>query len=345
MKINNHIIGVGHPVYVIAEISANHHQEFSQAKKIIQQAYKCGANAVKLQTYTPDTLTIDCRNELFMIRGTVWDGMNLYDLYKEAFTPWEWHYELKKVADDLGVDFFSTPFDASAVDFLESLNVPAYKIASFELIDTTLLKKIASTGKPVILSTGMASLAEIDEAILLLKENGSSEIALLKCTSAYPATVEEMNLQTIVNLGNTFNLPVGLSDHSLGTTAPIVAVTLGATIIEKHLILDRSQGGPDSAFSMEPEEFLTMVLAIRQAKESIGEVSYQLTAQEKASRMFRRSLFVVRDIRQGEPFTDANIRSIRPGHGLAPKFYEVVLGKNAAKDIARGTPLDWSLIN
>jgi N-acetylneuraminate synthase len=345
IKINNITIGSGCSAYIIAELSANHNQDFEQAIKLVEAAKQAGADAVKLQTYTPDTITIDCRSGPFMIdKGTIWEGQNLYDLYKEAYTPWEWQPKLKEFAERLGLACFSTPFDHSAVDFLEGLNVPAYKVASFELVDLPLIKKIGATGKPVILSTGMATLAEIGEAVETLRAAGCAQLALLKCTSAYPALPEEMNLCTIPHLAEAFGVPVGLSDHTLGIAAPVAAVALGACIIEKHLTLSRSVAGPDSAFSLEPQEFATMVKAVRDAEKALGRVSYELTAQEQSSRVFRRSLFVVADMRAGECFTAENIRSIRPGHGLAPKHLDQILGRKASGDIKRGTPLTWNLV-
>jgi len=338
-------IGPGQPTFIIAEVSANHGHSLERAKTIIAEAGRCGADAVKLQTYTPDTLTIDCRAEPFMIgAGTLWEGKNLYELYGEAYTPWEWHAELKAEAEKNGLFFFSTPFDDTAVDFLEGLGIGFYKVASFEIVDIALLTRIAATGKPVIMSTGMASLAEIDEAVRTLRDGGCPGLALLKCTSAYPAPADEMNLRTIPHMAEAFGVPVGLSDHTLGIAAPVAAVALGACIVEKHFTLSRSEPGPDSAFSLEPEEFAAMVAAVREAEQALGRVSYEPTGKEKASRVFRRSLFVVRDVKAGETFTSENVRSIRPGQGLAPKHLNLVLGRRAARDIARGTPLTFNLI-
>lgn len=344
ITINGRVIGAGRPVYIIAEMSANHGQDFDQAVKILEAARAAGADAVKLQTYTADTLTIACDNEWFRIKGTLWEGRTLHDLYGEAHSPWEWQPKLKEIAGRLGLDLFSTPFDPTAVDFLEKMQVPAHKVASFELVDLPLLAKIGATGKPVIISTGMASLAEIDEAVRAVREAGAGGVALLKCTSAYPASPEAMNLRTIPHLAEAFGVPAGLSDHTMGIAAPVAAVALGATIIEKHFTLDRAAGGPDSAFSLEPQEFAAMVAAVRQTEQALGEVSYTLTEKEKESRAFRRSLFAVRDIRQGEFFTPENVRSIRPGYGLPPKHLERVVGRRATRDIARGTPLGWNLI-
>lgn len=344
LTINKRTIGPGEPAYIIAEMSANHNQSFEQATVILEAAKEAGADAVKLQTYTPDTLTLDCDNEYFRIKGTLWEGKNLYELYGEAYTPWEWQPKLKEIADRLGIDLFSSPFDETAVDFLEEMGVPAYKIASFELVDLPLLRKIAATGRPVIMSTGMASLAEIDEAVSTLRQYGTTELALLKCTSAYPAPPEEMNLKTIPHLAEAFEVPAGISDHTLGITVPVTAVALGACIIEKHFTLSRSLAGLDSAFSLEPQEFKDMVRAVRQAEKAMGKVSYQLTEGEQQSKVFRRSLFVVRDVAAGEVFSKENVRSIRPGHGLPPQYLDIVLGKRARQSIARGTPLSWELI-
>jgi len=345
ISINERKIGAGAPTYIIAELSGNHHQDFNQAVSLIHTAKEAGADAVKLQTYTPDTITIDCDTEYFRIKkGTIWAGKNLYKLYGVAYTPWEWQPELKKIANDLGLDLFSTPFDHSAVEFLKKMDVPAYKIASFEIVDIPLIQKVAQTGKPVILSTGMASLAEIDEAVRTIKTEGNNQIALLKCTSAYPAIPEEMNLKTIPHLAEAFQVPVGLSDHTLGIAVPVAAVALGARIVEKHFTISRSTPGPDSAFSLEPHEFRAMVDAVRQTEKALGTVNYSVTEHEKASRVFRRSLFAIEDIAEGEIFTERNIRSIRPGYGLSPKYLHEILGKKAIVNICRGTPLQWDLI-
>jgi pseudaminic acid synthase len=332
-------------VYIIAELSANHNQDFNQAVMLLHAAKEAGADAVKIQTYTPDTMTIDCDNEYFRIgKGTIWEGKNLYALYKEAYTPWEWQPDLKKIANDLGMDFFSTPFDFSSVDFLESLDVLAYKVASFEIVDIPLIQKIAQTGKPVILSTGMASLAEIEEAVDAIRNEGNEQIALLKCTSAYPAHPEDMNLLTIPDMAEKFKVPVGLSDHTLGITIPIAAVALGARVVEKHFTMSRKITGPDSSFSLEPLEFKTLVDSIREIEKALGRVNYTVTEHEKSSRVFRRSLFAVEDIADGELFTEQNIRSIRPMYGLPPKHLPEILGKRAKGRICKGTPLKWELI-
>lgn len=345
MKIGNTLIGPGHATYIIAEMSANHGQDYDQAVQILRAAKEAGANAVKLQTYTPDTLTIDCENEYFRIgTGTIWKGRFLHSLYSEAFTPWEWQPKLAKLANELGMDCFSTPFDATAVDFLELMNVPAHKIASFELVDIALIQRIARTGKPIIMSTGMATLAEIAEAVNAIHEARGTQLALLKCTSAYPAKPEEMNLKTLPDLAARFGVPVGLSDHTLGIAAAVAAVTLGASIVEKHLTLSRAVPGPDSAFSLEPNEFKQMVDTIRTTEKALGCVSYQLSEDENTSKLFRRSLFVVEDVKAGELFTDKNVRSIRPSYGLHTRHLDECIGQRASQDIPRGTPLSWGLL-
>lgn len=345
LNISGCTIAAGGRVYVIAELSANHNQDFEKAVRIIQVAKESGADAVKLQTYTPDTITLKSDKEYFRVGGgTLWDGRNLHDLYGEAYTPWEWQPKLKQVANALGLDLFSSPFDPTAVDFLERMKVPAYKVASFELVDIPLIQKMARTGKPLIMSTGMATVEEIDEAVNAARAAGATEIALLKCTSAYPALPEEMNLRTIPELLRRFGLPVGLSDHTVGIAAPVAAVALGACIIEKHLTLSRSDPGPDSAFSLEPDEFKAMVDAVRVAEKALGEVRFGCSPREVNSLRFRRSLFVVQDVKRGEPFTPANVRSIRPGQGLHTRHLGEVLGQHAAQDIERETPLSWDLV-
>jgi len=345
MRIAGRQIGKGFPAYVIAEVSANHNQKFETAEAIVRAAKEAGADAVKLQTYRPDTMTIQSHQNYFHVSGgTLWDGSTLYDLYAEAFTPWEWQPRLKKIAEDLGMDLFSSAFDATAVDFLEQMEVPAHKVASFELVDIPLIQRMARTGKPLIMSTGMAAVEEIDEALQCARDAGANQIALLKCTSAYPAPAEEMNLRTIPEMARRFGVPVGLSDHTMGIAAPVAAVVLGACIIEKHLTLSRSTAGPDSAFSLEPQEFKAMVDAVRSAEKCLGEVQFGLSSKEEASRVFRRSLFVVQDVKQGELFTASNVRSIRPGHGLHTRHLSEVLGKRAAQNTERGTPLSWELV-
>jgi N-acetylneuraminate synthase len=345
-QIGQRSIGPGRPAYVIAEMSANHHHDFDQAVELVRTAKASGADAVKLQTYTPDTITIQSDRPEFKIGGgTIWDGRNLYDLYNEAFTPWEWQPKLKRVADGLGLDLFSSPFDPSAVEFLERMEVPAYKVASCELVDLPLIETIARTGKPMIISTGMATQVEIADAVAAARGAGASGVALLKCTSAYPAPPEEMNLRTIPDLVASFDVVAGLSDHTMGVAVPVAAVALGACIIEKHLTLSRSVPGPDSAFSLEPGEFRAMVEAIRVVEPALGEIRYGGSSGEAASRAFRRSLYVVRYVRAGERFTDQNVRSIRPGNGLPPRHLKEVVGRAASRDIAAGTPLDWELIH
>jgi N-acetylneuraminate synthase len=345
IEVEDRKVGPGYPTYIIAEMSANHNQDFEQALKIIEQAREVGADAIKLQTYTADTLTIDSDKEYFRVGGgTLWDDRTLYELYGEAYTPWEWQPKLKAAAADLGLALFSSPFDFSAVDFLEDMGVPCYKLASFELVDIPLIEKIACIGKPLIVSTGMASLREIETAVNAARSAGADQIALLKCTSAYPAPPEEMNLRTIPHLAETFGVPTGLSDHTLGTVVPVAAVSVGACIVEKHFTLSREISGPDSAFSLEPDEFKGMVDAIRTAEKALGQVDYTVGEFESKSLVFRRSLFVVEDVKAGETFTERNVRSIRPGHGLAPKHFKDILGLKAVRDIERGTPLDWSLL-
>lgn len=344
IEINGRTIGTGYPVYIIAEMSANHNQDFDQAVAIVRAAKKAGADAVKLQTYTPDTLTINCSNDYFRIQGTLWEGRNLYDLYGEAYTPWAWQPQLKEVANDLGMDLFSTPFDASAVAFLEAMDVPVHKVASFENVDLPLLRRIAATGKPVIMSTGMATLAEIDEAVTTLRSAGNQQLALLKCTSSYPSPPEAMNLRTIPHLAAAFQTPVGLSDHTLGTTVPVAAVALGACIIEKHFTTSRAIPSADRAFSLEPHEFRAMVDAVRMTEKALGVVHYGVDPAEEKSRVFRRSLFVVQDVKAGELFTADNVRSIRPGHGLHTRYLDAIIGRRARQDVAQGTPMDWGLL-
>ena len=343
IEINGRQIGPGNRTYIVAEMSCNHNQRFEDAAKIIEAATQAGADAVKLQTYTPDTLTIDCDNEFFRIQGTLWQGQKLHELYRQTFTPWEWQPRLKAMANSVGLDLFSAPFDESAVDFLETMNVPAYKISSFEIVDLPLIKKVAQTGKPVILSTGMATRDEIREAVEILQRQGSA-VALLKCTSAYPALPEEMNLRTIPDLAEFFQVPVGLSDHTMDVAVPVAAVALGACLIEKHLILSRADGGADSAFSLEPQEFKAMVETVRVAEKALGKVHYGVTQHEPDSRKLRRSLFVVKDMKKGEKFTSETVRSIRPGHGLSTRHLEEILGRTASRDIPRGTPLSWDLV-
>lgn len=344
MIIGEHEISADSPVYIVAEMSANHNMDFERAKEIIKAAAEAGADAIKIQTYTPDTITIDCKDECFRTQSKLWEGMTLYELYQKAYTPWEWQEDLKEYAESLGIDFFSSPFDITAVDFLEKLNVIAYKIASFEINDIPLIRKVASTGKPIIISTGIAYLEDIELAIRTCREQGNNNIVLLKCLSAYPAPFEEMNLRVIPNLGETFGCEVGLSDHSLGSETAIVAVTLGAHMVEKHLTLSREDGGADAAFSMEPDEFALMVKQIRNVEKALGKVTYQLTPKQVEQREGSRSLFIVRNVKKGERFTTENVKSIRPGIGLHTKYYEEILGRKAKEDFNLGTPLSWDKI-
>ncbi len=391
MKIGKREIGNGAPAYLIAEMSANHAGELTLAKEIIHAAKEAGADCIKVQTYTPDTLTIDSDQPYFHIKDGTWGGTNLYQLYQKAYMPWEWQGELRKEAKKVGIDFFSTPFDKSAVDFLEEIGVEFYKIASFELIDLPLVGYIASKGKPIIMSTGMATLSEIDEAVSTIRNCGNENLALLRCASAYPAITDEMNLRTMQNMAETFQVPVGLSDHSMGAVGAVTAVALGASIIEKHFCIDRSIENPqnmaetfqvpvglsdhsmgavgavtavalgasiiekhfcidrsienpDASFSMNRKEYSQMVKDIRQAERAIGRVRYGMTEQEKNSKLFRRSIFCVRDIKKGERITEENVRVIRPGNGMAPKFYPEILGQRALMDIERGTPLHSDMI-
>ena len=346
ITISDRRVGKGYPVLIVAEMSANHHHDFTKAVDLIKAAKGAGADAIKLQTYTPDTITINSNKTYFQIKeGTLWDGRTLYDLYGEAYTPWEWQPQLKKVAEDLGLIFFSTPFDFSGVEFLENIGVPCWKVASFEIVDLLLIQKMAQTGKPILISTGMATFGEIEEAVTAANEGGATELALLKCTSAYPAPMEEMNLKTIPHMSEAFNVPVGLSDHTLGISVPIAAVALGACIVEKHLTLSRKVAGPDSAFSLEPNEFKNMVHSIRNVEKSLGNIHYGLSEGEIGSRFFRRSLFVVKDMKARDKFTEDNVRSIRPGHGLHTRHFREILGRRASIDIARGTPLNWKMIS
>ena len=340
IEINGRKIGPGQPVYIIAELSANHRQNYETAVELVKAAKTAGADAVKLQTYTPDTITINSDSETFShSQSSLWAGQNLYQLYQEAYTPWEWQPKLKQLADDIDIDLFSSPFDHSAVDFLEGMAVPAYKIASFEIVDIPLIEKTAATGKPLIISTGMASIAEIEEALAAAHSAGANGIALLKCCSAYPAQPEEMNLITIQDMLRRFHVPIGLSDHTLGIEVPLAATALGACIIEKHFTLDRNIKSADAAFSLVPDEFRRMVTAVRTAEQALGDVTYGPSSQEAESLKFRRSLFVVDDIAQGGILTEINIRSIRPAIGLPPKTLNDVLGRKAKRALKKGTPL------
>lgn len=341
MKIGNYNIGQNHKPFIIAEMSGNHNQSLDRALKIIEIAAQSGADAIKLQTYTADTLTIDHRGGLFDIedKTSLWKGRNLYELYQEAYTPWEWHEAMYKCAADNNVICFSTPFDDTAVDFLEDLNTPAHKIASFENNHHPLLKKVAKTGKPVIMSTGASTLANLDESVAVLRENGCKDLVLLKCTSNYPASPENSNVRTIPHLRDLFQCEVGLSDHTMGIGVPCAAVTLGATVIEKHFCLSRAEGGVDSAFSLEPDELKSLVIETERAWQSLGQIQYGIQDSEKKSLLFKRSIYVVKDIKAGEVFTEENIRVIRPGDGIHPKYFEGLLGKVAYKSYRRGEPL------
>lgn len=344
VEINGRKIGDGHPAYIIAEMSGNHAGSIERAKELIRAAKASGADCIKIQTYTPDTLTIDCHNKYFQVQNGTWEGENLYSLYGKAYTPWDWQKELKEEADRVGIDFFSTPFDKSSVDFLEELGVTFYKIASFEMIDLPLLRYVASKGKPIIMSTGMASLEEIKEALEAIYEAGGRDVVLLKCSSAYPAVSEDMHLSTIRDMKDRFNLPIGLSDHSLGSLGATTAVALGANAIEKHFCISREIENPDASFSMTPQEFKKMVDDIRASEAAIGQPTYGVCKQEESSMVFRRSVFVVKDVKAGEEFNEENIRIIRPGYGVKPKYLEDILGKKADRDIEFGTPFDFSMV-
>jgi pseudaminic acid synthase len=344
MKIANYSIDKNSNVFIIAELSANHNGSIETAIETIRAAKRAGANCIKLQTYTCDTMTIDSDKDDFVIKGTIWDNQNLYKLYQEAYTPWEWHEKLFKVAEEEGLVCFSSPFDKTSVDFLEKLNTPAYKIASFEITDIPLIEYVASKGKPVIISTGIAEIEDIELAINACRRVGNNQIALLKCTSSYPAPVNEANMCMVKDLATRFNVISGLSDHTMGATVPIVATVFGAKIIEKHFILDRSIGGPDASFSMNEIEFTEMVKSIREAESAIGELNYTLTEKQAKGKDFSRSLYVVEDISSGEIITEKNVRSIRPGYGLHPKFYNDILGKKINKDCLKGERFNLDLI-
>ncbi len=345
INIKGRKVGASNPTYIIAEMSANHAGSIDNAREIIRIAKECGADCIKVQTYTPDTITMDCDNEYFHIDNGTWKGENLYQLYGKAYMPWEWQGELKEEAEKVGIDFFSTPFDKSSVDFLESIGMEFYKIASFEIVDIPLIKYVASKGKPIIMSTGMATLAEIDEAVAAIRSEGNNQIALLRCASAYPAITDEMNLKTMQNMSETFGVPVGLSDHSMGSIGAVTAVALGASIIEKHFCLSRDIVTPDSSFSMTPDEFSCMVKDIRQAEKAIGVVKYGPSKQEETNIKFRKSIFVEKDILAGHVITEEDIRIIRPGYGMHPKYYDSVVGQKALVDIRRGTPLQFGMIS
>ncbi|ASY72499.1 hypothetical protein N181_31045 [Sinorhizobium fredii USDA 205] len=341
MSIAGRRIADDEPPFIIAELSANHLGDIKRALEAIDVAADCGANAVKFQTYTPDTLTINVDNEYFRINGGLWDGRTLYDLYSEAFTPYEWHEELFSHARKRSIIPLSTPFDETAVELLESLGTPAYKIASFEIVDLPLIASVARRGKPMIISTGMANLAEIQAAVATARQNGASDVALLHCTSAYPAPFSEARLRTIPHLAEAFQVVGGLSDHTPGTATAVASVVLGARVIEKHFTLLRADGGPDSAFSLEPDELKRLVSDCRSAWEALGSVSYDLSGSERGNEIFRRSLFVVQPVKAGQPITETNVRSIRPGYGIPPKHLPSVIGRKAARDLERGEPLQW----
>jgi pseudaminic acid synthase len=344
MKIDNFTIDHNSKVFIIAELSANHNGSIEVALETIKAAKRAGADCIKLQTYTADTLTIDCDKEDFKIKGTIWQGKNYYTLYQEAYTPWEWHKQLFDAAKAEGLICFSSPFDKTAVDFLESLNTPAYKIASFEITDIPLIEYVASKGKPIILSTGIATTEDIELALDACRRMGNNDIALLKCTSSYPAPIEEANMCMVKDLAERFGVISGLSDHTIGTTVPVVATCFGAKIIEKHFILDRAIGGPDASFSMNEAEFTAMVKAVRETELAIGKVNYTLTDKQSKGRDFSRSLYITEDVKKGEVFTEVNVRSIRPGFALHPKYLPQVLGKKAAADLEKGTRFNLELI-
>jgi pseudaminic acid synthase len=345
-QINKKQIGKGNKTYIIAELSANHNQIYDNAIKLIDAAHEAGADAIKLQTYRADTITIDCDKEDFQIKGgTLWDGQTLYELYEKAYTPWEWHKDLKDYANNLGMDLFSSPFDVTAVDYLENLDVPAYKIASCEITDHILIKKIAQTGKPVIISSGNASVDDLQEAVDVLRNNGCSQICMLKCTAAYPAKKEDANLLTINDMITRYNVVGGLSDHTLGIEVPTLSVAMGASVIEKHFTLSRDSGSPDDPFSLTPDEFKQMVESVRLTESIIGNITYGGVTSEKEIKKFRRSLFIVKNIKKGDKFTEDNLKSIRPGNGLHTKHYWDILGKECNQDIEFGTPMTFDFIN
>lgn len=345
-KLGKYTIGLNQAPFVIAEMSGNHNQSLERALAIVDAAANSGAHALKIQTYTPDTMTLDISEREFFISDpkSLWKGKSLYELYREAMTPWEWHKPIKERCEQHGMLFFSTPFDFTAVDFLEELNVDFYKIASFENIDIPLIKKVASTGKPIIISTGMANVVEIAEAVEAARNAGCKDLILLKCTSAYPATPKDANLLTIPNLRETFKVEVGLSDHTMGIGVAIASVALGATVIEKHFTLDRSEGGVDSAFSMEPAEFKLLIEESKKAWESLGQISYERGETEMKSLIYRRSLYISEDVKKGEVLTKKNVRAIRPGNGLAPKYLDIILGKKVTNDYKKGTPVSWDIL-
>lgn len=344
VKIGNRYIGEGCPVYMIAEMSANHAGSIERAKEIIHAAKESGADCIKVQTYTPDTLTIDCDNEYFQVQNGTWNGENLYRLYGKGYMPWEWQGALKEEADKVGIDFLSTPFDTTSVDFLENLGLEFYKIASFEMVDLPLVEYVASKGKPVIMSTGMATLEEIKEAVETVYKTGNRRLVLLRCSSAYPADPAQMNLRTIQDMRERFQIPIGLSDHSMGSLSAVTSVALGAAVIEKHFCISREIENPDASFSMTPEEYKAMVRDIRMAEAALGEPAYGVSPEEESSRVFRRSVFVVKDIARGEELTEENTRIIRPGYGLKPKYHRDILGMRADRELKRGTPVSFEAL-
>lgn len=346
IRIGSHIISKDSPTFIVAEMSANHNMDYNRAVQILRAAKEAGADAVKIQTYTADTITLESDRPCFQItQGTLWDGITLHKLYETAYTPWEWQGKLKEEAEGMGLEFFSSPFDFTSVDFLEKLCVPAYKVASFEITDIPLIRKIAGLGKPVIMATGVARLSDIELAVRTCREAGNENVILLKCTSAYPTPYEDVNLRTMPSMGETFDCLTGLSDHTMGGAVACAAVALGARMVEKHLTLRRADGGPDSAFSMEPEEFKEMVDNIRIIERSLGKVTYDLTPGQEKEREHSRSLFIARDMKAGEVFTPENLRSVRPADGLHTKYYEELLGKKIAVDAEKGTPMSWALVD
>lgn len=346
IRIGKHLINDSSPTFIVAEMSANHLMNFDRAVAILKAAKEAGADAIKIQTYTPDTITLDCDEPCFQItQGTIWDGTTLHKLYQTAYTPWEWQPKLKEIAEELELEFFSSPFDFSSVDFLEELDIPVYKIASFEITDIPFIRKIAKLGKPMIFATGVAKLADIELALQTCKEEGNEQIILLKCTSSYPAPYEDINLKTMVSMGETFDCIIGLSDHSMGHAVADAAVAMGAKVVEKHFTLSREDGGPDAAFSMEPDEFRTMVEDIRKIEKALGKVTYELTEKQTREREHTRSLFVAQNMKAGEIFTPENLKSVRPGCGLHTKYYEELLGKKIKIDTKLGTPMNWDLVD
>ena len=346
IQLANHVISENSAAYIIAEMSGNHNMDFDRAVRILHAAKESGADAIKLQTYTADTITLDCDDPCFQItQGTLWDGTTLHKLYEKAYTPWEWQPKLQKIAEDIGLDFFSSPFDPTSVDFLEKLDVPAYKVASFEITDIPLIRKIAELGKPVMISTGIATLADIELAVQTCRDMGNENVILLKCCSAYPTPYEDINLKTMVNLASTFDCIVGLSDHTLGDTVAVASVALGAKVVEKHMTLSRADGGVDSAFSMEPAEFKQMVEHIRIVEKAMGKVTYELSEKQKGEREHARSLFIASDMKAGDILDGSNMRSVRPSNGLHTKYYDMLLGKKVKQDVKMGTPLNWGIID